>query len=652
MDEPAKYAYDVFISYSHDDRGWVRAELLPRLEAAGLKVCIDYRDFKVGVPSAENIEHAIDDSRHTLLVLTPAWAESEWTDFESLLVQMADPAGRLRKLIPLLLKPCQLPRRIGALTYADFTEIARREEEMTRLLSGLGISAARSKRVFISYKRDADPDEAVAKEILEALSGQHEVFIDRMMPVGTNWPERLKAEIEQSDYLVLLLSEKSVHSQPLQWEVETAHNVAALRGGSPTMLPVRLNYPEDFEYPLSEYLKPLHWTVWSGPNDTPRIIEELQQAIAGGGLPMDNRAKMDGIVQGARQAKLPWPSPAAQPMRLEEPGSVVDLESRFYVQRSGDSTALELIQKQKYGVTIVIKGPHQIGKSSLLYRTNRTAAKAGKQVAFLDFQLLDSATLTSPEIFFRRFCIWLTDELQADRRIEGCWDKELGLSLSSTKYVRDHILAKSQGRVVLAMDDVDRIFGTPFCDDFFNMLRSWINSRANQDNPMSKLDLVLVTSTEPYEFLPNLDRSPFNVGEIIRLEDFTLDQVGDLNRRHGSPLQPDEVERLCRLLGGHPYLVRRALYFVASRRMSAADLFARATEDGGPFGDHLRYHLLRICERGDLLRGLRETISRNACSDSLVFWRLQGAGLVREEDDRVVFRCPLYAEFFKDRLSA
>ena len=51
--------YDVFISYRSNDKKWVRGELLPRLEACGLKVCIDYRDFEVGVPAVENMERAV-----------------------------------------------------------------------------------------------------------------------------------------------------------------------------------------------------------------------------------------------------------------------------------------------------------------------------------------------------------------------------------------------------------------------------------------------------------------------------------------------------------------------------------------------------------------------------------------------------------------
>jgi hypothetical protein len=138
MDDQAEYKYDVFISYSHADRNWVWNELLPRLEQAELKIIIDERDFEIGVPSIINMERAADNSRHTLVVLTPAWLKSEWTEFESLLVGTADPAGRRRKLIPLMLKPCELPPRIAMLTYADFTEPLQRDAQMTRLLKSLG----------------------------------------------------------------------------------------------------------------------------------------------------------------------------------------------------------------------------------------------------------------------------------------------------------------------------------------------------------------------------------------------------------------------------------------------------------------------------------------------------------------------------------
>jgi hypothetical protein len=134
--------YDVFVSYSHADRDWVQGQLLPTLEGAGLKVLIDYRDFEVGTHSLVNMERAVEQSRHTVVVLTPAWVASQWTEFESLLVGNADPAGRKHKLVPLMLEPCELPSRIAAVAYADLTDPDTRDKQLEGLLRALDGSAS------------------------------------------------------------------------------------------------------------------------------------------------------------------------------------------------------------------------------------------------------------------------------------------------------------------------------------------------------------------------------------------------------------------------------------------------------------------------------------------------------------------------------
>lgn len=129
------FTYDVFISYSHNDADWVKTWLLPHLEAAGLRVCIDYRDFEIGVPSIVNMENAVKNSRKTILVMTPNWTGSEWMDFESLLTQTGDPVGRRRRLLPLLLKACDLPDRLAIFTYADFTDSAQWDTQVARVIA-------------------------------------------------------------------------------------------------------------------------------------------------------------------------------------------------------------------------------------------------------------------------------------------------------------------------------------------------------------------------------------------------------------------------------------------------------------------------------------------------------------------------------------
>ena len=104
------------------------------------------------------------------------------------------------------------------------------------------------------------------------------------------------------------------------------------------------------------------------------------------------------------------------------------------------------------------------------------------------------------------------------------------------------------------------------------------------------------------------------------------------------------------LIGGHPYLERRALYLIASGQMDAETLMANAARDDGPFGDHLRRHLFRFRDKPDLHQAMAQIVSHNTCSDDLLFFRLRGAGLARRVGSAVVPRYGLYDVYFRERL--
>lgn len=131
------YKYDAFVSYSKTDTQWVNEWLLPFLEQAGIDVCLDERDFSLGVPHIVNREQAIHRSRHVLLVLTPEWINDSTNVFESLLIGTIDPTGREKRVIPIMLRSCQLPSRLAILTYADFTNPMDKDEQGKRLVQAL-----------------------------------------------------------------------------------------------------------------------------------------------------------------------------------------------------------------------------------------------------------------------------------------------------------------------------------------------------------------------------------------------------------------------------------------------------------------------------------------------------------------------------------
>ena len=141
MPEDTPFDYDVFISYSHKDKAWVKDTLLPTLEKAGLKVCIDYRDFKPGRSSLLNMQDGARHSRWLLPVLTENWFASEWSFFEALIAAQKSPAGLKERIVPALLRACTFPDDadfIKALTYVDFTGEVEADLSWRSLLTAFG----------------------------------------------------------------------------------------------------------------------------------------------------------------------------------------------------------------------------------------------------------------------------------------------------------------------------------------------------------------------------------------------------------------------------------------------------------------------------------------------------------------------------------
>jgi hypothetical protein len=500
----------------------------------------------------------------------------------------------------------------------------------------------RTARVFLSYKRNVDPDQGLAQEMVAGLSAAgHSVFIDQRLTVGQAWAREIEAQVRQCDYLIVFLTADSSQSEMVRGEIEIARHHAAT-SSRPRILPVRVAFDGALPYPLSAYLDPIQYAVWKGPGDTSGLLTELLSAVSG-------ESAASTQLQPAGSIEPAGPPPYAA--RLPAPGGTLDVDDPWYLPRPTDATALAVVREA--GQTLTIKGPRQMGKSSLLMRTIKAGFDLGKKLALLDFQLVDDKTKSDADLFFRRFASWIAEQLELADTVDEQWDSGYSNPQNCTRYVERQILQAFDGPWMLAIDETDSVFRTAFSADFFAMLRSWHGLRAHPvRRSWKKLDIILSTSTEPHFFIDRPHESPFNVGVILPLEDFQSEQVARLNALHPRPLSESDVQRLYALVGGHPYLTRKALYLVAgnSPTCSVDDLFAHATEDTGPFGDHLRYYLLRLQRRPELISALRHTIERHAGGDELLIHRLEGAGLVRREGNRVLARCELYANYFRERL--
>jgi hypothetical protein len=500
-------------------------------------------------------------------------------------------------------------------------------------------SVAPKVSIFISYKRNIDPDNSLAAKVFGVLQGcGHDVFIDRTIRVGQEWAEEIEKNVRRSEYLIVFLTQASIASEMVKGEVEIARDQRA-KTGKPKILPVRLAYTGALPYPLGAWLDPLQYTLWQSDADTERLIGELEAAVGGSELP----AKP--VSTGSLS---PGDSPPLYSAPLSPPGGGLDVDDPWYIHRTSDDEAFRTISQ--HGLTMVIKGSRQMGKTSLLARVINKAMQMGKRCALIDFQMLGRESLASQSAFFQRFSREVEEGL--DLGTAGAtWDKGLSYPQNLTHQIEKNVLAVLDAPLVLAIDEADFLFQASFSSDFFGMLRSWHNRRGNvlKGKLWKKLDIVLVISTEPYLLIESPYESPFNVAEVVYLSDFDVGQVRGLNQMHQSPLQPTQVDQLYELLHGQPYLTRKAFHLIKSGT-PAVQVFASAANDTGPFGDHLRNYFLRLLNYPDVAAALKQVMLGRGCSNKKLAYRLESAGLVKTEGDKVVPRCRLYAEYFGDRL--
>lgn len=150
------FLYDVFVSYSEQNRDWVLDELLVNVEKReSINVCLHERDFQVGSGILENIISCMDRSRCLLLVISENFLKSQWCQFEMNLAQHQLLESRRDKLIlvflediPVRKQPKILKYLMRTKTYIRWPENGSAEEK--------GLFWKRLKKSIISSKWETD----------------------------------------------------------------------------------------------------------------------------------------------------------------------------------------------------------------------------------------------------------------------------------------------------------------------------------------------------------------------------------------------------------------------------------------------------------------------------------------------------------------
>jgi hypothetical protein len=335
---------------------------------------------------------------------------------------------------------------------------------------------------------------------------------------------------------------------------------------------------------------------------------------------------------------------------LEELGGQVSLDSPFYISRPpNEERCFEVIAKP--GALIRIKAPRQMGKSSLMLRILDRATQQGYRAARLNLQAAGENALENLDSLLKWLCSRISRNLRLPDRVEEYWQGALGGNDKCTDYFEMYLLEELKVPLVLGLDEVDQLFQhAAVAADFFGLLRSW--HEESKFNPVWRnLRLVIAHSKEVYIPL-NINQSPFNVGLPIELSPLNDDQATDLIQRHGLHLSPRESVDLMDLTGGHPYLLRVALYHLARKEITLPGLLQIAPTAEWAYGEHLRRHLNSLHDHPELLAAMQQVIASDlpVRIDSTEAFKLASMGLVRFQGNDVVPLCVLYRQYFQEML--
>jgi DNA-binding winged helix-turn-helix (wHTH) protein len=335
----------------------------------------------------------------------------------------------------------------------------------------------------------------------------------------------------------------------------------------------------------------------------------------------------------------------------EPPGGAVPLHSRLYISRPVDEEFCSAIAR--HDSIVLVKGARQVGKTSLLARGIDDARNRGDAVVLVDFQQLSSTAFETGETLMLAIAELIADQIDTTRKPRELWNSFLGPSSNFERFMRREVLEKTDCNIVWALDEVDRLFNFDYAVEIFGLFRSWHNLRALDPlGPWNRLTLAIAYATEAHLFITDLNQSPFNVGTRLALEDFTFDQIMDLNQRYEEPLLDQaQVSRFYKLVGGHPYLAQRGLYEMVRSKKGLDAIEEQADRDEGIFGDHLRRMFVSLEQDKSLLEELRDHLRSGSTLSNNAFYRLRSAGILSGDSPQEPrLRCDLYELYLKEHL--
>jgi ABC-type branched-subunit amino acid transport system substrate-binding protein len=344
-------------------------------------------------------------------------------------------------------------------------------------------------------------------------------------------------------------------------------------------------------------------------------------------------------------------------------GGSLERDAPSYGVRQADE---DFYQALKAGEFCYVLNSRQMGKSSLRVRVMSRLQTEGIACSVIDITSIGSRGITASEWYWgvvRR----LSRAFRTSIDLKAWWQERAEASPVDhlSQFIEEVLLVEVQSLIVIFIDEIDSILNLDFKDDFFALIRTCYNQRA--ENPAyRRLTFALLGVATPSDLIQDTSRTPFNIGRSIELRGLQLDEAKPLAQGLQGKAE-DAIAVLRAILnwtGGQPFLTQKVCQCVqaeadwipvgqeADRVEAVVQSRLIKNWEGQDEPEHLRTiqnQLLRDEERKGHLLGLYQqvlqqgTIPATASEEQI---RLRLSGLVVEDRGQLKPHNRVYAAVF------
>lgn len=307
---------------------------------------------------------------------------------------------------------------------------------------------------------------------------------------------------------------------------------------------------------------------------------------------------------------------------------------------------------------IRIKGSMGMGKSELLKQLFNYCQHKNYLTIKIDFRLIERTVFNDLKDFSRTFSNQIMREiinlnnLNEDKFVdyETKFDPD-SINISTTNYFNNQILnlIDNDNKLILAMDNVDRLFTSEITEDICSLWRSWYDA----DNLIrQKMVMIITHSTDEYPDY-NINSSPLKgIGYVPVLTDWEKPQIQQICQQYQLNLTDLEIEQLISQIGGHPYLIRLAINYLYEQKTTVKYLLEiRLKEDISPFSDYLDQILQHLQNLPDICQIYAKILNNEPIKLNInTKFHLKGMGLIKYNDEQILPKYSIYKDYFLPRI--